>query len=91
MKRPGQKIAGVVLLLGVLAAGGYAGLYLLRQGQYKKPIGGVLIPDHADPDLPKVTVGISTGYPISQLKDTGTVNTEYIGEGWGYTPIKKDW
>lgn len=86
-----KKALGITIFLGVLGAGGYAALYLLRQGQYRKPIPGVVIPNQADKDLPKVTVGISTGYPISQLKDTGTVNTEYIGEGWGYTPIKKDW
>ncbi|GGJ56614.1 hypothetical protein [Deinococcus roseus] len=86
-----KKLLGITLFLGVLGAGGYAAWRVLLQGQYKKPIGGVLIPDHANPDLPRVTVGISTGYPISQLKDTGTVNTEYIGENWAFTPILKDW
>ncbi|WP_034383177.1 hypothetical protein [Deinococcus sp. YIM 77859] len=82
----------VVAVLGVLAVGGVALAGTLaprkKAGGTGAPVG---LPTKADPTLPVQQVGVATGYADTVLIDTGPVNYDYIGPGWAYAGIRKDW
>lgn len=48
-------------------------------------------PRGADDKVPPVVVGSVSGYAPSVRIETGPVNYDYIGPGWAYVGIKKDW
>lgn len=88
-----RRPAVVLAIVGVLGVGGLA----LAAGQLTsrlrpkgtgQPVG---LPTTADPTLPVQQVGVATGYAGTQLIDTGAVNYDYIGPGWAYANIQKDW
>lgn len=89
MRRPVLAVA----LLGALATGGVALALTLRRPP--SAAGGtgapVTLPGKADASLPPVQVGVATGYAPSVLIDTGPVDYSYIGPGWAYAGVKKDW
>ncbi|MVN89373.1 hypothetical protein GO986_21800 [Deinococcus sp. HMF7620] len=87
MRRPVLAAA----LLGILAAGGVA--FAVTRPRAKAGQAGALVtlPTGADKSLPPVQVGVATGYAPSVLIDTGQVDYSYIGPGWAYAGVKKDW
>lgn len=90
MPKKGRRIVAFALL-GVLTGGGLAvaaGLRGPRAPGTGKPLG---LPTGADPTLPVQTVGVATGYARTQLVDTGAINYDYMGPGWAYAGIAKDW
>lgn len=90
MSKKARPIIAAVLLVGVLGVTGLAFAATRKKtgGGTGKPI---TLPTSADPNLPTVQVGAATGYAKSVLIDTGSVNYDYIGPGWSYVGIRKDW
>lgn len=87
MRRPALAAA----LVGVLALGGVALASTLAPRKKVGTGAPVGLPTKADPTLPVQQVGVATGYAGTQLIDTGPVNYDYIGPGWAYAGIRKDW
>lgn len=87
MKRP----VLVVALLGVLTAGGVALVASLPRNRPAAPGAPVTLPAGANRTLPPVSVGVATGYAPTVLIDTGPVDYSYIGPGWAYAGVRKDW
>ncbi|THF88467.1 hypothetical protein E7T09_04480 [Deinococcus sp. KSM4-11] len=81
------------MAVAVVAVLGVGGLALASSLAPRKKVTGtpVGLPTSADPTLPVQQVGVATGYAGTQLIDTGPVNYDYIGPGWAYAGIRKDW
>jgi hypothetical protein len=87
------------VLLGLALIGGVSfGAYLVvksvgkaRGPQLQSLQEGTYIPNGADPNRPKVEVGIVTSYAGVTYVDEGPLDTSYLPPSWAYTSIIKDW
>lgn len=83
----------VVAVLGVLALGGAALLVTSRPRKQDQAaqVAAPTLPAGADPNLPTVRVDAAAGYAPSVVIPSVNVDYSYVGSGWLYHVLRKDW
>lgn len=82
----------VVVLVAALGGLGVAAAVALRKPPTQTARPSEPVPSGgADPSLPRVAVGMVTGYGGIDYVPSGAFDSTLLPPGWSYTAIKRDW